>query len=61
MKADRTEPDGLEDEVAEALGRLEEQAGKQLGDPDDPLLVSVRSRRARVDAGDDGHGPEPRA
>ena len=26
-------------------------AGKQLGDADDPLLVSVRSRRARVDAG----------
>jgi pyruvate, orthophosphate dikinase len=36
-------PDGLEDEVAEALGRLEKQAGKQLGDPADPLLVSVRS------------------
>src|ERR671933_1613196 len=36
-------PDGLEDEVSEALGRLEEQAGKKLGDPDDPLLVSVRS------------------
>src|SRR3712207_1078915 len=43
MKADRTFPDGLDDEVAEALSRLEEQAGKTLGDPDDPLLVSVRS------------------
>src|SRR3954452_22297885 len=36
-------PDGLKDQVAEALGHLEEQAGKKLGDPDDPLLVSVRS------------------
>jgi pyruvate,orthophosphate dikinase len=30
-------------EVAEALERLQEHAGKQLGDTDDPLLVSVRS------------------
>src|SRR5919202_5067732 len=36
-------PDGLEDQVIEALEQLEEQAGKKLGDPDDPLLVSVRS------------------
>src|SRR3712207_3789769 len=36
-------PDGLDDQVAEALGRLEEQAGKRLGDAGDPLLVSVRS------------------
>src|SRR3954465_8503112 len=36
-------PDGLKDQVAEALGQLEEQAGKKLGDADDPLLVSVRS------------------
>ena len=43
MRAERTEPDGMADEVAEALGRLEEQAGKTLGDRGDPLLVSVRS------------------
>ncbi|MDQ6820737.1 MAG: pyruvate, phosphate dikinase [Actinomycetota bacterium] len=36
-------PDGLEEQVDEAIGRLEGQAGKRLGDPDDPLLVSVRS------------------
>ncbi|MFN8216359.1 MAG: pyruvate, phosphate dikinase [Solirubrobacterales bacterium] len=36
-------PDGLEEEIAAALGRLEEHAGKRLGDPGDPLLVSVRS------------------
>src|SRR3712207_2570588 len=43
MHADRELPEGLADQVADALGRLEEQAGKRLGDPDDPLLVSVRS------------------
>jgi pyruvate,orthophosphate dikinase len=43
MKGDRQLPDGLEEQVADALGRLEEQAGKKLGDDEDPLLVSVRS------------------
>ncbi len=43
MKGGQEEPDGMADEVAEALGRLEEQAGKTLGDDEDPLLVSVRS------------------
>src|SRR5436190_10177387 len=43
MKAGRNEPEELAQQVAEALQRLEEQAGKRLGDPDDPLLVSVRS------------------
>ena len=38
-----SEPDGMAEQVREALDRLEEQAGKKLGDPDDPLLVSVRS------------------
>ena len=36
-------PPGLDDQVDEALASLEERAGKTLGDPDDPLLVSVRS------------------
>src|SRR5881227_3322165 len=36
-------PDGMEAQVADALERLQEHAGKQLGDDDDPLLVSVRS------------------
>src|SRR2546421_6604182 len=40
---DGGEPDGLEAQVDEALARLEERAGKRLGDSDDPLLVSVRS------------------
>src|ERR671933_94121 len=36
-------PDGLEEQVSDALEQLEERAGKKLGDDDDPLLVSVRS------------------
>src|SRR3954449_1036522 len=36
-------PDGLDDQISEALGQLEEQAGKKVGDADDPLLVWVRS------------------
>src|SRR3954452_12442290 len=43
MKADRSFPDGLDAQAAEALARLEEHAGRALGDPGDPLLVSVRS------------------
>jgi pyruvate,orthophosphate dikinase len=43
MNADREFPEGLDEQVDEALARLEELAGKALGDPDDPLLVSVRS------------------
>src|SRR3954453_16079017 len=43
MQADRTEPEGLEEQVDEALEQLQEQAGKELGDADDPLLLSVRS------------------
>jgi pyruvate, orthophosphate dikinase len=43
MKAERQFPEGLEDQLSEALTRLEDQAGKRLGDADDPLLVSVRS------------------
>src|SRR3954468_14242554 len=36
-------PDGLEQETEEHLVTLENAMGKRLGDPDDPLLVSVRS------------------
>jgi pyruvate,orthophosphate dikinase len=43
MSGARTFPDGLVEQVAAALARLESQAGKRLGDPADPLLVSVRS------------------
>jgi pyruvate, orthophosphate dikinase len=37
------EPEGLEEQVAEAMKRLEGKAGKRFGDDADPLLVSVRS------------------
>jgi pyruvate,orthophosphate dikinase len=43
MNAARAFPDGLDEQVADALARLEARAGRRLGDPDDPLLVSVRS------------------
>lgn len=41
--AEGKEPDGLADEVSEHLKALEQARGKKLGDPEDPLLVSVRS------------------
>ena len=43
MRAGRVPPPGLEAQVDEALARLEAHAGRRLGDPADPLLVSVRS------------------
>jgi pyruvate,orthophosphate dikinase len=46
MRAGRQVPDGLEEEVAEHMTRLEETTGKRFGDPSDPLLVSVRSGAA---------------
>ncbi|MEM3737414.1 MAG: pyruvate, phosphate dikinase [Candidatus Bathyarchaeia archaeon] len=36
-------PEGLEDEISQALRWLEEKTGKKFGDPFNPLLVSVRS------------------
>jgi pyruvate,orthophosphate dikinase len=43
MAAGGAEPDGLEAQIDDALAALERQAGRTLGDHDDPLLVSVRS------------------
>ena len=45
-KNNRKYPVGLKDEVEKHLKRLEKNAGKKLGDPKDPLLVSVRSGAA---------------
>src|SRR5215217_5256887 len=39
-------PEGVEDELAEHVRRLEQKSGKRFGDPSDPLLVSVRSGAA---------------
>ncbi|MCL4079004.1 pyruvate, phosphate dikinase [Coriobacteriia bacterium Es71-Z0120] len=36
-------PEGLDEEISEYLAELEQKMGKRLGDPSDPLLVSVRS------------------
>jgi pyruvate,orthophosphate dikinase len=36
-------PSSLDGEVAKAVRKVEKQMGKKLGDPKDPLLVSVRS------------------
>ncbi|MEO0192197.1 MAG: pyruvate, phosphate dikinase [candidate division WOR-3 bacterium] len=36
-------PEGLREQVYEAMARLEEVTGKRFGDPNNPLLVSVRS------------------
>src|SRR5436309_3268790 len=39
-------PKGLEPEIEQHLGALEQKTGKRFGDPGDPLLVSVRSGAA---------------
>ncbi|MEM9042831.1 MAG: pyruvate, phosphate dikinase, partial [Actinomycetota bacterium] len=36
-------PDGLDDEISQQVFELEKKMGRKLGDPFDPLLVSVRS------------------
>jgi pyruvate, orthophosphate dikinase len=42
-EAGRRLPDGLMDEVRKSIKRLESLIGKKFGDPENPLLVSVRS------------------
>ncbi|MFI9617217.1 pyruvate, phosphate dikinase [Streptomyces sp. NPDC052023] len=37
------EPEGMSQEVSRHLAAIESEAGRRLGQPDDPLLVSVRS------------------
>jgi len=39
-------PDGLPEEIERHIDTLEQQTGKRFGDPQDPLLVSVRSGAA---------------
>ncbi|MBM4761913.1 pyruvate, phosphate dikinase [Bacillus sp. B15-48] len=41
--ADRNIPAEVQNQVLESLSLLEERTGKRLGDPENPLLVSVRS------------------
>src|ERR1700676_3309808 len=42
-EAGRRLPDGLPDEIRDAMRELERRTGKGFGDPANPLLVSVRS------------------
>jgi pyruvate,orthophosphate dikinase len=46
MSNGKTLPDGVEQEIEEHLGALQEKTGKRFGDTNDPLLVSVRSGAA---------------
>src|SRR5580765_6285109 len=46
MAAGKRLPAGLDDEIDDHVARLEERAGKRLGDAEDPLLVAVRSGAA---------------
>src|SRR5438876_7459238 len=46
MSNGRALPDGLDAEIDRHLQALEEKTGKRFGDPQDPLLVSVRSGAA---------------
>src|SRR3972149_5680453 len=46
-RSGRKLPAGLMDEVAASIAMLEQELGKKFGEPQDPLLVSVRSGSAR--------------
>ncbi|MBI1912679.1 MAG: pyruvate, phosphate dikinase [Deltaproteobacteria bacterium] len=46
-KISKKYPQGFEAELKKNLSKLEKLVGKKLGDPNDPLLVSVRSGAAR--------------
>jgi pyruvate,orthophosphate dikinase len=43
---DKNFPDGMWEQVKEGLQKIEEKVGKKFGDPQNPLLVSVRSGAA---------------
>ena len=43
FKNNNSLPKNIEDEISQALTQLEQQMGKKLGDPGNPLLCSVRS------------------
>ena len=60
MRAGRTAPDGLDEQVDEALARARGARRQAARRPRGSAAGVGALRRARVDAGDDGHGPEPR-
>jgi len=47
-------PEGLKQQMEEAISSIEKELGSKFGDPSDPLLFSVRSG-ARVNARYDGY------
>jgi pyruvate,orthophosphate dikinase len=50
----------LEQEYRVALDLVEKQMGARFGDPENPLLFSVRSGAPDLHAGHDEHDPQPR-
>ena len=46
-KHDQSYPDTLRDQISHALNLIEQQMSAKFGDPDNPLLVSVRSGAAK--------------
>ena len=57
---DKTYPKELKAQVEKALDHVGKLTGKAFGDAKNPLLVSVRSGGARLDAGHDGHRAQSR-
>ena len=60
MRADRTEPEGMAEEVAAALQRLEAARRQAARRPGRSAAGVGPLGRARVDAGDARHGAQPR-
>ena len=58
---DKTYPKELKAQVEKALDHVGKLTGKVFGDAENPLLVSVRSGGARLDAGHDGHRAQSRS
>ena len=56
----KTYPKELKAQVEKALDYVGKLTGKTFGDAANPLLVSVRSGGARLDARHDGHGAQSR-
>ena len=59
MEAGGQEPEGMDEQVAEALARLEEAAGKRAGRPRGPAARLGALGRARIHAGHARHGAQP--
>ena len=56
----KTYPPDLEAQVADALAGIEKAIGAEFGDPERPLLVSVRSGARASMPGHDGYRAQPR-